>query len=121
MKHFSVYSTTSLAILRSGYCGDGCVSAQAHDGEAVIEAASHAPPGTAYVQDGEIVANGTMSPVSSGLTVSGLPDHCTALTEGQEFEVTDGTITFEYDLPGTYAVVFSAWYFNDATVEVVQP
>lgn len=121
MKHFSVYSTLTGAVLRSGYCGDGCVSAQAHGGEGVIEAASHVPPGTAYVEDGEVVANGAMSPVVSGLTVSGLPDHCTARTEGQEFDVTGGEITFEYELPGAYAVVFSAWYFNDATVEVVQP
>lgn len=121
MKHFSVYSTTSLAILRSGYCGDGCVSAQAHDGEAVIETDAHVPPGSAYIEDGEVIENGVMSPTVVGLTVSDLPDHCTALTEGQEFEVTDGTITFEYEIPGTYAVVFSAWYFNDATIEVVQP
>jgi hypothetical protein len=54
MKNFIVYSIAEGRILRAGLCGDGDIDAQAHSGEAVLEAVASTV--TDRVENGAVVA-----------------------------------------------------------------
>lgn len=108
-------------ILRYGSAPGHMIDIQAQPGE-------HAFAGTADqsrqyidIEAAAVLNRPALAPVVAGLTISGLPTGCVAITEGQEFPITDGTITLDYELPGEYAVILRAWPWLDATVTVVQP
>lgn len=61
-----------------------------------------------------ILANG-----SDTATLSGLPDPCTVLVNGQEYIVTGGTLELDAGYPGTYRVEIRHFPYRDFVQEII--
>lgn len=117
---FVVCSLTG-EILRIGSAPIDAILQQASDGElAMIGAADQM---TQYVDltTGVVIDKTSIVPVVNGLVLSGLPDPCTVSAEGESAEILGGSITLEFDVPGTYYVTIEALHRLPATVMVTQP
>lgn len=69
-------------------------------------------PSTHYVENGNIVAKVSQTPVATITTgqavLTALPDPCVVAVLGQAHPTTGGTVTLTFDAPGTYAVRVTA-------------
>ncbi len=80
-----------------------------------------------YVLDGVVIPRPTLSAfdktsiAADGIdtaTLSGLPDPCTILINGQEHTVTGGTLDLDADRPGTYRVEIRHFPYRDFAQEI---
>lgn len=117
MPVFSFYDETG-QIKAQVLCDKNDLKNNMH-GDAYIEGDALLDAHTVYVATGGVVANKlVMTPVVSGMTISGLPTPCTAIIEGAAYQVTDGTLDLSANLPGPYTVLLKAGPYLDAKVTV---
>ncbi len=118
---FVVINAVTGEILRTGVAPAELVEVQAGEGELAF--AGYANDALQYIdtQTESVMSKQQIVPVVDGLTITGLPNPCTAHVEDQHMLVEGGKLTIEFDVPGTYSLRFSAPCWLDATVEVVQP
>ncbi len=71
-----------------------------------------------YVLNGEPTLRQQMNPVVNGLVVSNLPIPCTARIEGEVYEIDDGTLELDPNLPGPYTIYLDAVPYLPCTVTI---
>lgn len=74
------------------------------------------PPSKYYIANGNAVERQQMEIIISGNLISGLPIPCTARIEGVPYEVADGELELNANLPGPYRVRLSAVGYLDKEV-----
>ena len=108
-------------IVRVVYCKPAERAGNARPGCDWIEAASAPDPDIQWVDAGEIAARPAQAPTLTGLVLASLPDPCEVIIEGTRYEVTGGTATLSFSLPGTYAVRVEAFPYLPADFEAIAP
>lgn len=91
----------------------GCVTGQDYEVEANLPDGCDYiegifPPTKYYVKDGAAVALQELSVTVTGNVVSGLPVPCVVRIEGVPYEITDGELELNANLPGPYRILISA-------------
>lgn len=76
---------------------------------------------TQYVVGGEVVDRPTNPARVEGLAIVDLPVPSTVILSDVEYEVTDGTAEFEFNLPGTYSVTVKSWPYLDQELQIENP
>lgn len=71
-----------------------------------------------YVLAGVATAKTAMSPAVTGMTISNLPTPCTARIENVLYQITDGVLELDADMPGPYEVTLNAVAFLEKKVTV---
>ncbi|TKT78437.1 hypothetical protein [Aquamicrobium sp. LC103] len=80
----------------------------------VLDGAVTARPTLRVPETVEIVADGADEHV-----IEGLPDPCQALVDGEEMEITGGSLAISSDMPAEYVIRFDQWPFMPAETKVI--
>jgi len=123
-----VVADSSGVILRTGTCPTSMLPLQAKEGEMVI--AGKANDATQYV-DTETITIVDKPSITAALskttlladgvdsiTITDLPQPCTAHLDTQRYEVPDGELEFTVDLPGVYQICIEALHHLPFNAEV---
>lgn len=78
-----------------------------------------------YIVDGAIAERPTIDlpaehamSVGEAVTITDLPTPCTVTIDGDSFEVADGELTLDADMPAEYGVLIEAWPHIPAFIKV---
>lgn len=108
-------------VLRTGVAPLHVINDQAQIGEMVFVGTVDQLTEYIDVESCSVIQKRRISPVVTGLVVANLPSPCVVSAEGQSAEVLGGSITLEFDVPGTYSVTIEAMHWIPAVIEVIQP
>jgi len=107
-------------VLRFGTAPGDSIQAQAQPGEyafmGIVGTDQYVDLTTATVMQKQQI-----TPTINGLELSNLPSPCIVTVEDQRVEVTGGTITLEFDVPGEYSVTLEAPKHLQTIIQVTQP
>lgn len=121
MPHFIVYDHKG-NILRTGIAPTEMIPLQAQDGELVLE--GYADQQGDFIDlstpdHGHVVMPRTqMNLVVVGASISGLPVPCTAIIDGERYDVDDGLIELDSDVAKVHSVTIIADRHLMNTIEV---
>ena len=116
---FVVFDVQTGEVLRWGFCQTEMTGRQSRNtNECSIEAAID--PCHEYVdpRTKQVTPLKTMNVVQADGIFTGLPIPCSATVEGKTYVVGDGSAEFDFNLPGTYEVVFRSAGFRGHNVTV---
>lgn len=115
VNHYTFYNTTG-AIEANLHCTYQDLLLNPREGcTAVLGKYEHA---THYFDKGFPKLRTKMQPTVMGRTISNLPIPCKAEIEGTVYDITDGSLELDVNLPGPYTIKFTAVPHLDETVIV---
>jgi hypothetical protein len=102
----TIYDPSTGAILRVVTGPEDCLAINVFPGEVFIEGRCDGQ--TQYVANGTAADKQPMTPVVTGSTITNLPIPCTARIEGVPYEIADGVLELDADMPGPYEITLEA-------------
>lgn len=122
---YVIYNPLTGAIKRLVNCPESMFTIQIQPGEAGMEGVAN--DATQYINNGvitdkpQLLANLSKSSIvlSESVTISNLPIPATVHIERMKYDVPDGELTVNFNLPGTYRIECSALNYLPQSFEVI--